>query len=160
MDFISSPSPWLGIFFGIFIYAMRSRDKKLLWGLLFCGVTLALTDIISFELVKPLFARERPCWVLKDVSILAAHCGGSYGLTSNHAANAAAAATVIWLRLPAIFRWFAVPAVFIIGYSRVYLGVHYPGDIIAGYLLGICLALGLEKILFQYFEKKFRLNSI
>ena len=159
MEFFSSAVPLVALFFCALCYAEYRRDKKILWCLIFCGIALAVSDSISFEIVKPFFARERPCWYLKNVKIIADHCGGSFGLTSNHAANAAAGATILWIYFPRLPKSLILGVVLLIGYSRIYAGVHYPGDILAGYLLGSLLALMLHWLIFAPLGKRLKASK-
>lgn len=105
---------------------------------------LAVSDAVTYRFLKPTFARERPCHVLEDVRTLSDYCGGDFGFPSNHAANGAAVVTAVTLALPRPRRkaavFFALLAG-LVGFSRVYLGVHYPMDIAAGFCFGIALGV-------------------
>ena len=104
-------------------------------------VVIGLADFTTTYFWKPLFHRPRPCEVLSGVHLLAG-CSQSFSLFSNHAANAFALASLISVHYPP---WgFAAGAVAIgVGYSRVYVGVHYPFDILAAALWGSLLGIGL-----------------
>lgn len=105
-------------------------------------VALALSDFISGQILKPAFHRPRPCRSVADVRLLV-HCGGRNGLPSNHAANAAAVAAVLACLVGSrSLRWTA-PLALAIGWSRVYVGVHFPGDVLAGYLAGGSIGTGV-----------------
>ena len=110
-----------------------------------------------YDAAQRAVCRPRPCQVLEDYNHFHTECGGSFSFVSNHAANAFALATFLFLRyrkqmkaLPIImFVW-----AFLTSYSRIYLGKHYPGDILCGALFGILVGWfvwWLTKI----FEKKF-----
>lgn len=105
---------------------------------------VGLADFTSSTLIKKNIQRLRPCNdpVLVEQVTLRAPCGSGYSFTSSHAANHFAAAVFIigvfgrlarWVR-PAALGWAAVIAV-----SQVYVGVHYPGDIIFGAMLGMAI---------------------
>ncbi len=108
------------------------------------AIAVGLSDLISSSLVKPYIERLRPCknpQLLDEVRLLV-NCGSGKSFTSSHAANhfSLAAALCIPLRK---FRSFLLPVALIwaamISYAQVYVGVHYPLDVVAGALLGLCL---------------------
>lgn len=103
---------------------------------LLVAASLGVADLIAYNLLKPFFGRPRPCKVLDDVNIVDG-CGGFFSFPSNHATNAFVVAIMIAF-LTRKKRW-AIPMYLLaclIGFSRVYLGVHYPGDILAGFIFG------------------------
>jgi len=108
---------------------------------------LVLSDF-SASLLKSVFHRVRPCHVLSDIRLLAG-CTWSFAMPSNHAANIWAVATVAWaVRAP--WRWPALLLAAAVAYSRVHLGLHYPGDVFVGALVGggisLIVAVGRETI--------------
>jgi undecaprenyl-diphosphatase len=90
-------------------------------------------------LLKPLAARPRPCQEFHDVRA-PLECGSGKSFPSTHAADSAAAATVFAWALPRFSALGIVIAV-VVGFSRVYLGEHWPSDVVAGWALGIVIGV-------------------
>ena len=114
--------------------------------LLGVAVLITLCDRLSVEAFKEVFDRYRPCHnlLIKAKIHLVDGCGGKFGFVSSHATNHFGLSTYLFLvfrkRHPHwgwwLFLWAAITS-----YSRIYLGVHYPADIVGGAILGIVLAL-------------------
>jgi len=104
---------------------------------------LALSDV-GTNLIKAALHRTRPCHVIPDVHLLAG-CTRSFSLPSNHASNMFALAAVGWLGLRR-WRWGLALLAAGVAYSRVYLGVHYPADVLAGAVWGGALGWGLTAL--------------
>jgi undecaprenyl-diphosphatase len=104
-------------------------------------VTVALTDMIGTNLFKHQFMRLRPCGDISFVShvrLLVNHCGG-YSFVSNHAANHFGMAAFFYFTMrPVIGRWAMIAFAWaaLIAFAQVYVGLHYPADVLAGALLG------------------------
>ena len=105
-----------------------------MWVVLAVAVAAVAFSDMGTNLIKAALHRTRPCHVLHDVHLLAG-CTGSFSLPSNHASNMFALAAVGCLGLPR-WRWVLVVLAAGVAYSRVYLGVHYPGDVLAGAVWG------------------------
>jgi len=97
---------------------------------------LGASDLLGGQL-KNLISRPRPCQVLDQVHQLIG-CGGSFSLPSNHALNSSTAVAFLMVLYPSL-GWVLVPALFLIGLSRVYLGAHYVTDVLAGIVIGVAL---------------------
>ena len=142
---------------------LRNDRKSLFWVLAGIGLCFLLADQISSNAIKDGVQRLRPCHELEGVRMFHTSKGGLYGFVSSHSANAFAVATFLSLLYggkrrkakplseqkgnwwhcvgsgykSAVFPYIAFGWAMIVGYSRPYLGKHYPGDVVCGALLGI-----------------------
>jgi undecaprenyl-diphosphatase len=115
------------------------REKKAgIVFLVFIGLTLAITDPFSSRLLKDWLGRVRPCHVLEEVRLLT-DCNTSYSFPSSHAVNIFAAAFFLSQPLKKLSPLFFGIAG-IVGYSRIYIGIHYPLDVIGGAAIGLLIA--------------------
>lgn len=144
MLFLRNAHNWIPLYILLFIYLIYSYKWNGLKYGLYILIAFAIADSITFQLLKPWFGRLRPCHSeTLTVRLLLNHCGGKYGFPSNHAANHAAIAISIvlagifkkkWINYLWLF-W-----AFMIGIAQIYVGVHYPSDILAGFILGASIA--------------------
>ena len=141
---------WIPLY-GILIYGLISLYKKKAVGYLLCIIAVvALSDQIASGLFKPYFMRLRPCHdpVIGSLVHVLGGCGGPYGFVSSHAATGFGIATALNL-LPfprlKLFNWLYIWAL-LYSYSRIYVGVHYPLDILVGALVGTLVAIILVSI--------------
>ena len=134
----------------------KIKETLLIIGLI--ALVFTLSDQISSGLCKPFFARFRPTQdpeLMYQIDIVNGYRGGIYGFTSSHAANTFGLAIFLslviknWSLSIFLFIWAAINA-----YSRMYLGVHYPGDILFGTLTGLGVGI-LVYYLYHYLQKKF-----
>lgn len=142
----------------IYIIIKNNRGKQIL--LIICMIVLVilLADRISSGFFKPFFQRFRPSQdpeFMYLVDLVNGYRGGKYGFISSHAANSFGIFTFIAL----LFRKKEFSLILLIwalltSYSRIYLGVHYPGDIICGAVVGVICGC-LVYILYFYLNKNF-----
>ncbi|MFT5254454.1 MAG: undecaprenyl-diphosphatase [Flavobacteriales bacterium] len=145
-------------FFLLLLYVIYKKIgiKQFLYVVFFITLILLFTDQVT-NLFKNGFQRLRPC-NSPDINtiIRVVKTSGSYSFFSGHAANSMAVASFIYLLMKPHFKYlfllFLWPLVF--AYSRIYLGLHYPIDILCGYLFGIFSGYTFYK-LHQYFQKKY-----
>lgn len=146
MWWTSHPATWLPLYIILMVLvAVRFRSWKVaLFIILGFIVAVGLSDILCSGVLKPLVCRLRPSHepALDPLHLVDGYTGGSYGFCSSHAANTAAVATLFSL----LYRNKIATAVLVLWvalncYSRMYLGVHYPTDIMAGLLVGTLLAV-------------------
>lgn len=146
---------WISKFIIFPVFAVLLVLRKKSWGaffLLFLILALATSDAIGGQILKPLFERLRPSVAGIDVIMRAPHFGG-YSLPSNHAMNMFTFATFVSLIAPR-FRILFFFIASLVAYSRVYCGVHYPSDVLAGAGFGVCIGWVFYKLFIQ-FQKRF-----
>lgn len=121
---------------------------------------IIIVDQTGYRLLKEFFARPRPCQVLSD-AITPLGCTGTFSFPSNHALNNFAAAMFFYKLFPKL-KWVLFISASLIAISRVYLGLHYPSDIIGGALIGSAFgyifAIGVL-YMEKYFDKRKLKNS-
>lgn len=138
MVFITNKGYVFFILFGII--AFLKNDKKVFLPLTICIIAWLVSDAIG-NLLKHIIERPRPFNVIDDIRVLVGR-GNSYSFPSNHAMTSFSVAAVLgyffsYLRIPGYF------VAILIGFSRIYVGVHYPSDVIGGGVLGILVAFSL-----------------
>jgi len=126
-------------------------NTRLRWLVLFSALTLVATDQISATFLKSLFERPRPCHTMIDINLLVG-CGGGFAMPSSHAANSMGQAFLFSLSVPKLkYHLYVIAG--IIAISRVFVGVHYPGDVLVGSIVGGACGWGLAT-LFRQFESR------
>lgn len=151
MPFITNKKSWYPVWLITIILLLWKGGKRGRWALLIAILAFGLADPLVNRILKPLFQRVRPCNALEDVHLLVRRSRG-LSMPSSHAANFFAVATVFsyfYRKYQWIF-WFLAA---LVAYSRVAVGVHYPFDILAGSLVGICCGLVWLMILRQRIDK-------
>ena len=101
-------------------------------------IVLGLSDYVSSSIIKPWVNRVRPCFELENVRLLISQVG-SPSFPSSHAANNGSVATFFWVKYGKK-SWPLIVFAALVTYSRVYVGVHYPSDILGGVVLGMACA--------------------
>lgn len=161
MPVITDKYTGIPIYLAILVILFRKVDmKKLLIAVAAILVTFALCDSLSVALFKETFQRLRPGWdpqIMDQVRMLE-YKGGQYGFVSSHAANLFGLATITSLLIKnriytvLIFFWAAL-----VGYSRIYVGKHFPADVVCGAIFGMIVGYLVYKgtvWLCDYFRKR------
>jgi PAP2 superfamily. len=150
MHALSGRVIWAPLYLAILLYLGFTYKRKFLIILLFVILAVTLADQVSVQLFKNVFHRLRPCQepsLSGMVHLVNGECGGLYGFVSSHASNSF---NVAFLSLMFIKRrWYTICIIIwasVICYSRVYLGVHYPGDVIFGAMVGAFIGWGVYKL--------------
>jgi len=171
IPWLREPLIWIPVYVLLFYYAFRATrisrtdvtatpranaaartGTRVAWlFILLSIVTVALTDSITAQVLKPLFGRLRPCHDPEMQTLLhnLVSCGGLYSMPSNHAANHFGLAAFWYFAIRSIngsrwiWLWFWAA---LICYAQVYVGKHYPFDVLVGAIFGTLLGWGASRL--------------
>lgn len=153
---------WIPLYL-FFLYLVYKQIGKQFWTVLIAVVLLiVLSDQLSVHAFKNVFMRLRPCHeplLQSGIHLLNNHCGGSFGFVSSHAANTFALASFLSLFFNNKIRYFTLFLIIwacFVSYSRVYSGVHYPGDVLVGGVLGSAIGIVVYKLYLLVNNKLFK----
>lgn len=154
MFWLSDKLFWIPMYLLIIFLMIRRYKMRGVLMLLFIGIVIALCDQTASHLLKNLVQRLRPSQdpaLAGLVHLSKAGPGGLYGFVSSHAANCFGLATFIYFTFDNHFKplkyWLIVWAI-LVSYSRIYDGVHYPGDVLVGSFIGIAYGFLMAKAYF------------
>lgn len=143
---------WIPLYLLLIYWAVRQYGKRCWWVFVALAVVVLCSDQLSAHVCKPFFQRLRPCFNPDFQGIIhlpKGLAGGKYGFVSSHAANTFAVAAFL---TPVLRNYRPWPAIvlylwaFLSSYSRIYIGFHYPSDILCGAVLGMFVGMILWKV--------------
>ena len=163
MLFASAKFTWIPFYLLLLFLIIKKYKYRAIIVLLFAAITITLNDQTSVHLFKNVFQRLRPCHqpeVVEHLRMIVG-CGGQYGFVSSHAANSFGIVAFIALLFKK--KWITIMMIvwgLLIIYSRVYLGVHYPFDVLAGSIVGVIIGI-ITAALFFVVDKNwgYKLNK-
>jgi len=151
---ISGKLFWAPLYALLIYWIFKEKKWYGFLALVFVALTITAADQLSVHAFKNVFMRLRPCHEpsLQGMLHMVKYCGGQYGFVSSHAANSFAVLAFIngfFRQTRPYVKWIMWLWALLVIYSRVYLGVHYPGDVLGGAVLGIILG----SLLFWLYRK-------
>jgi membrane-associated phospholipid phosphatase len=158
LPLLRDPYTWVPLYVCILFFAIFKGRNKALPFIVLSVLTFAITDSLTAQILKPLFGRLRPCFDPEMQSVVRGlvDCGGQWSMPSNHAANHFGLATFWFFSIQSVtgkkwrWLWFWAAAVC---YAQIYVGKHYPFDILVGSLTGFLTGLGMSR-LFVYWANR------
>ena len=132
--------------------------KKMLYSLLFLAILITISDQLA-NLFKYGFERLRPCHNtdVKDlIRLVKPTCGGKYSFYSAHASTSMAIVVYLSLLIRKQVKYFAIFLIvwaLFVGYSRIYIGVHFPFDVLFGFSIGTLIGVFIYKLLKVFYKK-------
>lgn len=160
MAWLSDKLVWIPFYAVLLFFIIRKYRIRSAYILIALALVIAGADQFTSGFMKPFFDRLRPCYepALEGLVHLVEGCGGRYGFASSHAANTFGLAAFIWLLFKDSWpgTWLIFFWALIVSYSRIYLGVHYPLDIVTGALVGLLIAWVVFRLLDYWFRKRYQ----
>jgi undecaprenyl-diphosphatase len=149
---VRNANTWVPLYVFLIVFSVINFKNQSFFWILGAVLTLVLTDQFSSSVVKSFFERPRPCnepTLMNQMRLLLDHCSGGYSFTSSHATNHFGFAVYIFVTQKGVFKkwgylffiWAAA-----VSYAQVYVGVHYPLDVIFGSIIGSSIGYATSQI--------------
>ncbi len=156
LPLVREPTLWVPFYFFLIIFILINfKWRGWVW-ILFTLLLIMVSDFTSSSVIKEIFPRLRPCRdpeIAHSIRFIVKYCPSSSSFTSSHAVNHFAIATFIYMtfknalshKWALVFLW-----AMMISYAQVYVGVHFPVDVIAGAIFGIAIGFGISTLFNRY----------
>ena len=163
MFLFSNRFVWIAFYISVIITIFVRNKKSAIWLILLLVACIVLADQISSSVIKDLVQRLRPTKeadLAPFLHIVNNYSGGLYGFVSSHAANTFGFALLSSLIFQnKLYSWSVFIWAGITSYSRIYLGVHYPSDILGGIIVGLSVASVLMLLIKKYKPQLFTASN-
>ena len=157
LPFLREAHNWIPLYIFLGIYLIYKYKLEAIKYALYIVIAFALADFISAGIIKPYIARLRPCHSLTlHARLVLGHCGGKWSFPSTHATNHISIALSIVFANIFTKKWINYIWIFwalSIGFAQIYVGVHYPSDVVAGFILGTLIAYFNYKVVLSFLSK-------
>ena len=134
---------WIPLYLILILALVRQFGWQAVYSMVAVILLVIISDQLTSGFMKPFFGRFRPCHdpEIGHLIRIIRRCGGEFGFVSSHAANSFSVSTffILLFRKTHRYVWWILIWPILFSYSRIYLGVHYPFDILCGAVIGIGL---------------------
>ena len=164
MKIYTSTSVWIPVALVLlFVVLKNNSPRTAILAVLTVALTIVAADQMSSHLIKPLVARLRPCndpTIMHLIDTVNGYRSGGYSFTSSHACNSFGIFTIVSLLIRnralslSLLLWASINS-----FSRIYLGVHFPGDILCGAILGTAIGAVIY-LLYSFIRKRIEYSSV
>jgi membrane-associated phospholipid phosphatase len=159
MPIVRNKLTWVPLYLLVALVLIYTKKKHAFYIITGAVVCVGFTDIVSSHVLKELFERTRPClhtYLFSDVKLLLSNCSQGYSFPSSHAANHFAMAvfiSILMYKQSKIWVYASLTWAALIGFAQIYVGVHFPADIIFGMFIGSLIALFVSNFTINFIEK-------
>jgi membrane-associated phospholipid phosphatase len=146
MPWLRAPKSWIPLYLFIIIFSVYKFRKQGAILLVLLTITFGVSDLMSSRIIKNQVKRVRPCndTALSSTIISRVPCGSGYSFTSSHATNHFAVGLFLAVAYRRKYPWIMLISILwaaVICYAQIYVGVHYPFDILMGSILGSTIGI-------------------